>query len=133
MRSNLPVTTVEYPITDDTLIASKTDSKGRLTYFNDEFVAASGFTEAELMGQPHNIIRHPVRESLDHAAGRQAMGRRGQEPPQERRLLLGAGDSLSDPGEWTGYRIYVDPDQIARRAAQGSRACLRSAAREEGA
>ena len=59
MRTNLPVTTVEYPITDDTLIASKTDSKGRLTYFNDEFVAASGFTEAELMGQPHNIIRHP--------------------------------------------------------------------------
>jgi aerotaxis receptor len=30
-----------------------------LTYFNDEFVLASGFTEAELMGQPHNIIRHP--------------------------------------------------------------------------
>ena len=59
MRTNLPVTTVEYPITDDTLIASKTDTKGRLTYFNDEFVAASGFTEAELMGQPHNIIRHP--------------------------------------------------------------------------
>jgi aerotaxis receptor len=59
MRSNLPVTTVEYPITDDTVIVSKTDSKGRLTYFNDEFVAASGFNEAELMGQPHNIIRHP--------------------------------------------------------------------------
>jgi PAS domain S-box-containing protein len=59
MRSNLPVTTVEYPITDVTLIVSRTDSKGRLTYFNDEFVAASGFTEAELLGQPHNIIRHP--------------------------------------------------------------------------
>ena len=59
MRSNLPVTTVEYPITDDTLIVSRTDTKGRLTYFNDEFVQASGFTEAELMGQPHNIIRHP--------------------------------------------------------------------------
>ncbi len=59
MRSNLPVTTVEYPITDDTLIVSRTDTKGRLTYFNDQFVEASGFTEAELMGQPHNIIRHP--------------------------------------------------------------------------
>jgi aerotaxis receptor len=59
MRSNLPVTTVEYFITDATLIASKTDTKGRLTFFNDEFVQASGFTEAELMGQPHNIIRHP--------------------------------------------------------------------------
>jgi aerotaxis receptor len=59
MRTNLPVTTVEYPITDATLIVSRTDTKGRLTYFNDEFVAAAGFTEAELMGQPHNIIRHP--------------------------------------------------------------------------
>jgi PAS domain S-box-containing protein len=59
MRTNLPVTTVEYPIHDDTLIVSKTDTKGRLKYFNDQFVAASGFTEAELIGQPHNIIRHP--------------------------------------------------------------------------
>ena len=59
MRSNLPVTTIEYPITDSTLIVSKTDAKGRLTFFNDQFVDAAGFTEAELMGQPHNIIRHP--------------------------------------------------------------------------
>ena len=46
-------------ITDATLIVSRTDTKGRLTYFNDEFVQAAGFTEAELMGQPHNIVRHP--------------------------------------------------------------------------
>jgi aerotaxis receptor len=59
MRANLPVTTVEYPITDDAIIVSKTDLKGKLTYFNAAFVAASGFTEAELIGQPHNIIRHP--------------------------------------------------------------------------
>jgi aerotaxis receptor len=59
MRNNLPVTNVEYPITDATLIVSRTDTKGRLTYFNDEFVDAAGFTPEELMGQPHNIIRHP--------------------------------------------------------------------------
>ncbi len=59
MRTNLPVTTTEYPITDSTLIVSKTDTKGRLTFFNDQFVDAAGFTEAELIGQPHNIIRHP--------------------------------------------------------------------------
>src|SRR4029079_1800614 len=59
MRTNLPVTNVEYPIHDDTLIVSKTDLKGKLSYFNDQFVAASGFTEGELMGQPHNIIRDP--------------------------------------------------------------------------
>src|SRR6476620_3918047 len=59
MRSNHPVTNVEYPITEETLIVSKTDLKGKLTYFNDQFVHASGFTEQELIGQPHNIIRHP--------------------------------------------------------------------------
>jgi aerotaxis receptor len=59
MRTNLPVTDVEHPITDETLIVSKTDTKGKLTYFNDQFVFASGFAAHELIGQPHNIIRHP--------------------------------------------------------------------------
>jgi aerotaxis receptor len=59
MRKNLPVTDVEYPLGEDTMIVSKTDLKGKLTYFNDQFVKASGFTEQELMNQPHNIVRHP--------------------------------------------------------------------------
>ena len=56
---NFPVTNVEYPIADDAMIVSKTDQKGKLVYFNKQFVDASGFTEAELLGQPHNIVRHP--------------------------------------------------------------------------
>jgi aerotaxis receptor len=59
MRTNLPVTNTEYPIGDDVLIVSKTDTKGRLVYFNDQFVKASGFSEEELIRQPHNIVRHP--------------------------------------------------------------------------
>lgn len=59
MRNNQPVTNVEYPIGDDVLIVSKTDIKGRLVYFNDAFVKASGFSPEELKGQPHNIVRHP--------------------------------------------------------------------------
>jgi PAS domain S-box-containing protein len=59
MRKNLPVTNTEYPLGDDVLIVSKTDIKGKLVYFNDQFVKASGFTEAELINQPHNIVRHP--------------------------------------------------------------------------
>jgi methyl-accepting chemotaxis protein len=59
LRTNLPVTNVEYRLDDDALIVSKTDPKGKLVYFNKQFVDASGFTEAELMGQPHNIVRHP--------------------------------------------------------------------------
>ena len=59
MRTNLPVTTNEVQLTDATLIVSKTDLKGRITYINKDFLDISGFTEAELMGQPHNIVRHP--------------------------------------------------------------------------
>lgn len=59
MRKNLPVTDVEYPVSDETLIVSKTDTKGKLTFFNEDFIAAAGFSSAELMGQPHNIVRHP--------------------------------------------------------------------------
>ncbi|MBR1364635.1 MULTISPECIES: methyl-accepting chemotaxis protein [Bradyrhizobium] len=59
MRKNFPVTDVEYPVSDETLIVSRTDLKGKLTYFNEDFIAAAGFTSEELMGQPHNIVRHP--------------------------------------------------------------------------
>jgi PAS domain S-box-containing protein len=44
---------------DEEIIVSKTDLKGHITYANSVFVKASGFTEAELLGKPHNIIRHP--------------------------------------------------------------------------
>jgi aerotaxis receptor len=59
MRENLPVTDIEYALSDDTMIVSKTDLKGKLTYFNDQFIEVSGFSEGELFGQPHNIVRHP--------------------------------------------------------------------------
>jgi len=59
VRNNLPVTNVEYQLADDCLIVSKTDTKGRITYFNQAFIDASGFSADELMGQPHNIVRHP--------------------------------------------------------------------------
>lgn len=41
------------------IIVSKTDLKGRIIYANDVFIDISGYTEKELLGQPHNIIRHP--------------------------------------------------------------------------
>lgn len=52
-------TGVERPFVDDEIIVSKTDLKGRLTYVNDVFVRVSAFDEADLIGEPHNIIRHP--------------------------------------------------------------------------
>ncbi len=50
---------VEVPYPDGNLIVSKTDLKGKLTYCNELFIEMSRYTEEELLGQPHNIIRHP--------------------------------------------------------------------------
>ncbi|HEY8965182.1 MAG TPA: methyl-accepting chemotaxis protein [Candidatus Methylacidiphilales bacterium] len=59
MRSNLPVTAVEYQVREEAPLVSKTDAKGRITYVNPSFVEISGFAEEELLGQPHNLVRHP--------------------------------------------------------------------------
>ncbi|MDD5296827.1 MAG: methyl-accepting chemotaxis protein [Rhodocyclaceae bacterium] len=59
MRNNQPVTNVEYRLRDDVAIISHTDGKGRITFVNDDFLESSGFEREELIGQPHNIVRHP--------------------------------------------------------------------------
>lgn len=59
MRTNMPVTGKEVTLRDDTLIVSKTDLKGRITYINRDFLEISGFSADELLGEPHNIVRHP--------------------------------------------------------------------------
>ena len=59
MKINLPVIDSEFVIRPDCSIISRTDAKGVITYVNDEFVEASGFTREELIGKSHNIVRHP--------------------------------------------------------------------------
>lgn len=43
---------------EDDFIVSKTDLKGRITYGNEIFIKMSGYSEQELLGTPHNILRH---------------------------------------------------------------------------
>lgn len=59
MRNNQPVTQVERAMREGAFIVSTTDLKGRILSVNDEFVRISGYAEEELLGQPHNIMRHP--------------------------------------------------------------------------
>ncbi|WP_417386667.1 PAS domain-containing protein [Gimesia sp.] len=49
----------ERTFADHEIIVSKTDLKGRITYANHTFIQISGYFEEELLGQPHNLIRHP--------------------------------------------------------------------------
>jgi len=59
MRVNEPVTQHEIIVPDGEPIVSRTDTGGRITFVNRIFTEVSGFTEQELIGAPHNILRHP--------------------------------------------------------------------------
>lgn len=59
MRSNLPITQREYPFPSGHTVVSTTDLKGRITHCNEVFIELSGFSKEELLGQPHNLVRHP--------------------------------------------------------------------------
>lgn len=59
MRTNLPINTKETLLPEHRLIISTTDLQGHITYCNDLFINVSGFSKEELLGQPHNIVRHP--------------------------------------------------------------------------
>jgi aerotaxis receptor len=59
MRNNQPVTGHEYEFPSSHMLVSATDLTGRIQYCNPAFIAVSGFTRDELIGQPHNLIRHP--------------------------------------------------------------------------
>lgn len=59
MKMNMPVTDREVMMKEGTILVTRTDTKGRITYANDDFVNISGFSREELIGKNHNIVRHP--------------------------------------------------------------------------
>jgi len=59
MKRNTPVTQKEYLLNEGTTLLSTTKTHRHITYANTAFIDASGFSEEQLLGEPHNIIRHP--------------------------------------------------------------------------
>jgi aerotaxis receptor len=59
MRTNLPITDREFAFPPGETLVSTTDLQGRILYCNPAFIHVSGYTRDELLGQPHNMIRHP--------------------------------------------------------------------------
>ena len=49
----------ERVLADEDFIVSKTDTRGIITYGNRTFIGISGYGESELLGSPHNLLRHP--------------------------------------------------------------------------
>ena len=59
MRINQPLSGRERSFPAEQHLISATDTRGIITYCNDEFAEISGFTREELVGSPHNLVRHP--------------------------------------------------------------------------
>ncbi len=59
MRLNTPNIDHEFDYPEQQTLVSITDLKGRIVYCNPAFVEVSGYRQDELLGQPHNLIRHP--------------------------------------------------------------------------
>ena len=55
---------IETVVPNDELIISRTDLKGIITHANDTFADISGYSVDELIGKPHNIVRHPDMPSI---------------------------------------------------------------------
>lgn len=59
-RPPTTLTGIERTFGRDELIVSKTDTKGHITYANEVFLRVSQYSETELLGKPHSIVRHPA-------------------------------------------------------------------------
>ncbi|MBT9511124.1 MAG: PAS domain-containing protein [Acidovorax sp.] len=123
MRANLPVTAREYPFPPGQSLVSITDLQGRITYCNPAFVEVSGFTREELLGQPHNIVRHPdmPEEAFRDLWDTIANGSPWAAPVKNRRKngdyywVLANATPLMEDGRLTGFmsvRIQAAREQI---------------------
>lgn len=56
---NITVTQKQAPFPDSYILISSTTTNGKITYVNDEFCEVAGYSREELIGKPHNLIRHP--------------------------------------------------------------------------
>ena len=59
MKNNQPVTQREFDYDDDATLMSMTDTQSYVTYANSAFIQVSGFERDEIIGKPHNLVRHP--------------------------------------------------------------------------
>ena len=122
MKPRVSPTTVERSLGDDDFIVTKTDAKGRILYANRIFIALSGYTEAELLGSQHNIIRHPdmpravFKLLWDHIAA-------GQE-------FIGYVKNMARDGGFYWVLATVTPDRDGERGIVGYTSVRRKPQRE---
>lgn len=86
---------------DTYVIASRTDLKGKITYASKAYETISGYTEEELLGKPHSIVRHPDMPS--------AVFKEIWETIQDERLWEGDVKNLKKDGSYYWVHAFIAP------------------------
>lgn len=120
MRNNQPVIDNEVVLTDDDILLSTTDLKGNIGYANEDFCRICGFSEEELVRQPHNIVRHPDMPKAAFAILWQRLA--------QKQSWLGVVKNRCKDGSYYWVNAYVAPvmengqvkeyQSVRRRASQ---------------
>jgi aerotaxis receptor len=135
MRNNQPVTGHECEFPSSQMLVSATDLTGRIEYCNPAFIAVSGYTREELIGQPHNLIRHPdmPREAFADMWATIRDGRPWTALVKNRRKngdhywVHASVTPVVDKGAVVGYlSVRVKPERDAVRAAEALYARIRA-------
>lgn len=106
MKLKIRPTQQEILLGEDEVIVSKTDLAGRITYVNRAFMRVANFSEAEVLGQQHNIVRHP---DMPRGAFKLLWDTLGQE-----REFFGYVKNITSQGDFYWVFANVTPDRDAR-------------------
>jgi methyl-accepting chemotaxis protein len=120
---NRPVSGREVSLRDGESIVSRTDPRGVIQYINGYFVEVSGYSEAELLGQPHNLIRHP---DMPAAAFADMWANLKQGRPR-----VGMVKNRCKNGDHYWVRAHVTPIVDAQGATTGYLSVRRKPSREQ--
>ncbi len=122
MKRKIEPTSVERVMREDDFIVSKTNAKGIITYGNPIFIEFSGYSEAELLGSQHNIVRHP---DMPRSAFKLAWDtiQAGQE-------FFGYVKNMAKDGSYYWVFTHITPDFDSRNQIVGYTSVRRCPRRE---
>jgi PAS domain S-box-containing protein len=111
VKRGIEPTSVERKMREDDFIVSKTNAKGIITYGNPIFIEFSGYTEEELLGSQHNIIRHP---DMPRAAFKLAW-----DTIASGKEFFGYVKNMAKDGSFYWVFTHISPDFDSRRSILG--------------
>ena len=111
MKRAIQPTSIERKMRESDFIVSKTNPKGIITYGNPIFIEFSGYTEAELLGSQHNIIRHP---DMPRAAFKLAW-----DTIQSGKEFFGYIKNMAKDGSFYWVFTHISPDFDSNRSIIG--------------